>query len=79
VSPKQAVVVVCGGILRAILQALTRYSANVPQFPVNDRSPVHLRAGHREVSCSPRSGAADGPGLRDLADGECGMPMMAES
>jgi len=27
-----------GGILNAILQALTRYSANNPQFPVNDRS-----------------------------------------
>jgi hypothetical protein len=28
-----------GGILSAIPQALTRYSANDPQFPVNDRSP----------------------------------------
>jgi len=27
-----------GGILSAIPQALTRYSANDPQFPVNDRS-----------------------------------------
>jgi len=26
------------GILSAILQSLTRYSANDPQFPVNDRS-----------------------------------------
>jgi hypothetical protein len=25
-----------GGILREILQALTRYSANDPEFPVND-------------------------------------------
>ena len=25
------------GILREILQALTRYSANDPEFPVNDR------------------------------------------
>jgi len=25
-----------GGSLSAILQALTRYSANDPQFPVND-------------------------------------------
>jgi hypothetical protein len=27
-----------GGMLSAIAQALTRYSANDPQFPVNDRS-----------------------------------------
>jgi hypothetical protein len=38
VSPKPAVVIVDGGILRAILQALTRYSANDRQFPVNDWS-----------------------------------------
>jgi hypothetical protein len=38
VSPKQVVVIVDGGILSAILQALTRYSANDPQFPVNDGS-----------------------------------------
>ena len=37
-SPKQVVVIVDGGILSAILRALTRYSANDPQFPVNDRS-----------------------------------------
>jgi hypothetical protein len=30
------VVIVDGGILSAILQALTRYSANDRQFPVND-------------------------------------------
>jgi hypothetical protein len=34
----QVVVIVDGGILSAILQALTRYSANDLQFPVNDRS-----------------------------------------
>ena len=28
-----------GGILSAILQVLTRYSANDPQFPANDRAP----------------------------------------
>jgi hypothetical protein len=28
-----------GRILSAILQSFTRYSANVPQFPVNDWSP----------------------------------------
>ena len=32
------VVIVDGGILSAILQVFTRYSANNPQFPVNDRS-----------------------------------------
>jgi hypothetical protein len=32
------VVIVDGGILRAILLVLTRYSANDPQFPVNDWS-----------------------------------------
>ena len=36
-SPTHARVIVDGGILRAILQVLTRYSANDPQFPVNDR------------------------------------------
>jgi hypothetical protein len=34
----QVVVIVDGGILSAIVQALTRYSANDPQFSVNDRS-----------------------------------------
>jgi hypothetical protein len=34
----QVVVIVDGGILGAILQVFTRYSANNPQFPVNDRS-----------------------------------------
>jgi hypothetical protein len=38
VSPKRVVVIVDGGILSAILQVLTRYSANNLQFPVNDRS-----------------------------------------
>jgi hypothetical protein len=38
VSPKQVVVIVDGGILSAILLVLTRYSANDPQFPVNDWS-----------------------------------------
>jgi hypothetical protein len=38
VSPKHMVVIVDGGILSAILQALTRYSANDRQFPVSDRS-----------------------------------------
>ena len=37
-SPKKVVVIVDGGILSVILQALTRYSANDPQFPVNDWS-----------------------------------------
>ena len=37
-SPKQVVVIVDGGILSAIPQAFTRYSANDRQFPVNDRS-----------------------------------------
>ena len=37
-SPKQLEVIVDGGILSAILQVFTRYSANNPQFPVNDRS-----------------------------------------
>jgi hypothetical protein len=41
----QVVVIVDGGILGAILQVFTRYSANNPQFPVNDRcySPRRLR------------------------------------
>jgi hypothetical protein len=39
VSPKQVVVIVDGGILSAIRRVFTRYSANDPQFPVNDWSP----------------------------------------
>jgi hypothetical protein len=38
VSPEQVVVIVDGVILSAILRVLTRYSANDPQFPVNDWS-----------------------------------------
>ncbi len=34
----QVVVIVGGVILNAVPQALTRYSANDPQLPVNDRS-----------------------------------------
>jgi hypothetical protein len=37
VSPKEVVVIIDGGILSAILQTLTRYSANDRQFPVNAR------------------------------------------
>jgi hypothetical protein len=37
VSPEQVVIIVDGGILSAILHAFIRYSANDPQFPVNDR------------------------------------------
>ena len=32
--------VVYGGILKEILQAFTRYSANAPEFPVNDAPPL---------------------------------------
>jgi hypothetical protein len=39
VSPKPVVVIVDGGILSAILRVLTRYSANDPQFPVNNWPP----------------------------------------
>jgi hypothetical protein len=40
-----------GGILSAILQVFTRYSANDPQFPVNDRSQfTGKRAQSREIA-----------------------------
>jgi hypothetical protein len=49
-SPRQVVVIVDGGILSAILQVLTRYSANAPQFPVNDWSLLTGKLG----ACAPR-------------------------
>jgi hypothetical protein len=44
-----------GVTLSAILQVLTRYSASVPQFPVNDRSPF---TGPKEVVDGIRNGTA---------------------
>jgi hypothetical protein len=56
VSPYQGMIVADGRILSAFLQELTRYSASVPQFPANDRSPF-------EVSCSWWNFAAERPGV----------------
>jgi hypothetical protein len=46
------VVIVDGGILSAILLVLTRYSANDPQFPVNDWS---LFTGKPRASANKRN------------------------
>jgi hypothetical protein len=61
VSPKQVVVIVDGGILSAILQVLTRYSANDPQFPVNDWS-LFTGKSHAIGGASHPNGPADGEG-----------------
>ena len=51
-----------GGILSAILQVLTRYSANDPQFPVNDRS-LFTEKAHVVGAASRPNGPADGIAL----------------
>jgi hypothetical protein len=73
VSPKQVVVIVDGGILSAIRRVFTRYSANDPQFPVNDWSLFTGKLGagapgeegHQGKAVAGRVSGVNGP-----ADGE---------
>jgi hypothetical protein len=53
------------GILSAILQVLTRYSANDPQFPVNDRS-LFTGESHVVGGASRPNGPADEEGTRGI-------------
>jgi hypothetical protein len=55
----QVVVIVDGVILSAIPQVLTRYSANDPQFPVNDWSRLTGKC-HQIGGASRPNGPADG-------------------
>jgi hypothetical protein len=64
VSPKQVIFIVDGGILSAILQVLTRYSANDRQFPANDWS-LFTGKSH-EIGGASRQ---NGPGQRRTAMG----------
>jgi hypothetical protein len=57
----QVVVIVDGGILSAILQVFTRYSANDPPFPVNERS-LFTGKFHAIGGASRPNGSADGEG-----------------
>jgi len=50
-----------GGILSTILQVFTRYSANDPQFPVNDWS-LFTGKSHAIGGASRPNGPADGEG-----------------
>jgi hypothetical protein len=52
------VVIVDGGILSAILLVLTRYSANDPQFPVNDWSLITGKS-HEIGGASRQNGPAN--------------------
>jgi hypothetical protein len=57
-----------GGILSAILQVLTRYSANDPQFPVDDRS-LFTGKSHVVGGASRPNGPADGEGTPEAGLG----------
>jgi hypothetical protein len=66
----QVVVIVDGGILSAILQMLTRYSANDPQFPVNDWS-LFTGKSHATSGASRPNGPADVERRREARLGAC--------